>query len=327
MSTATQNNHQGANKSFIAPAVLVGGHDVNKKQPVKFVHNTKVPFSINQNSPDDESIEMSSSYEENESNEKKAPSTPSLSSRISGGDGSKTSELSSSGSVHSDDDEEERGEDSSTILPQTQVQSIVSTQEEERNQNPSKSKKRTSIRKRKEGSPHRKTISELANLQLPVGRVSSFVKAHLGDDAQLSLEAKIMLTAELQHLLKDLTLIAIEKKNNVNPERKTITREDLKHAIKDSPLFCALGEGLMIPTSDSGVVNLPLTKKMKREVSLFKRSNNKSRRRKLQNKSKEQSDDKKTSSKNVQKRKPAGINKRKRTDEGRKKQNIPKKVK
>ena len=121
----------------------------------------------------------------------------------------------------------------------------------------------------------RVTISERSGLQLPVGRISAFSKIHLGSDSLLSMEAKILLTAQAQYLLKTLTLTSLEKKNESNPKRKTISKEDLKTAIAQNPLFSTLAEGLMIPTSDCGVVNLPLTKRMKKEAALFKKNKGK----------------------------------------------------
>ena len=269
------------------------------KAPITFVHNTRVPFSKTPSELGHDSIESSSEEEEGEIPHDAVERSDASHNKSKGGKGDDSS-LSGSESDDSDSDKSGpvEGSESSTALA-TQLPSATlddrnddvldentnnkkkklpkkMTKKQKKDARSSQAQKRKMPQKRAKGE-QRLTISERAGLQLPVGRVNSFVKMYLGEDVKTSIEAKIMLTAETQHLLRKLTLTALEKKNEVDPDRKTLTREDMNNAIRDSPLFSLLGEGLMIPTSDSGVVNLPLTKKMKREVSLFKKSKKKKR--------------------------------------------------
>lgn len=229
-------------------------HTSTAATPIVFTHNTKVPFSKTPTEEGSDSIESSHSSSEEDQH------IPAISKDIS--------TLEDPLDTSSDDDD--------TNITNVHIQMQPQTQEKE-NLVP---KETTETRKKRPvtNTPLKlklkvPTISERSGLSLPVGRISAFSKMHLGKEKKLSMEAKVLLTAQIQLLLKNLTLAALEKKNETDPNRKTISKEDLNVAIMENLFFSAIADGLMIPTSDSGVVNLPLTKKMKKEASLFKKTN------------------------------------------------------
>lgn len=131
------------------------------------------------------------------------------------------------------------------------------------------------------------TISERAGLILPVPRIGNFAKMALGKDYKISILAKILFTAQIQYLLKNLTLSSQDAMKEIDPSRKTITKEDLNRAVFDDVLFSPFLHGLMISTNDMGVVNLPMTKKMKREMELLNKKRRAEKNRKNDSEKKE----------------------------------------